>query len=328
MNEKARQLRERLDGALIPAVPVPFDLEGKHSESAEKLLVKYEAASPAAGVALWVHTGRGLHLGADERHRVFKRWRIGLREDQFIIAGVGCPHPSIGTLEEMGDAEYISRAADMAQDAKTFGADGILVYAPAKFRGRPNQDELIFDYHESVASVGLPMILFYLYESAGGISYSLNLLQTLLALDSVAGIKLATLDSIMTFQDVAEMIKAKFPEVALLTGEDRFLGYTIMRGAVGALIGMGAVQPGLQAALIKTWREKRYDEFVKLSIALDHFAETIFVEPMEGYIRRVMIALAADGVLPIEHTYDPWGPPVTAAERVAIAAALNELKSV
>lgn len=329
MNPKALEFRQKLDGALIPAVPAPFDAEGNHDERAEKSLVQYHAKGPAAGVAVWVHTGRGLLLSGEERHRVFKRWRIGLRPDQFIVAGAGCPRESMmDDLSGVSDADYIRRATNMAQEAKLYGADAVLVYAPAKFRDRPDRAELIVDYHESIAQIGLPMILFYLYEAAGGVSYELPLLRSLLRIPEVAGIKVATLDSVMTFQDVARLVRTEAPEVALLTGEDRFLGYSLMRGAVGALIGMGAARPAPQAELIRAWREGRLDRFVRLSEAIDRFAEATFVAPMEGYIRRMMIALALDGVLPAESSFDPWGPPVPAAERKAISDALEGLRAV
>ena len=48
---------------------------------------------------------------------------------------------------------------------------------------------------------------------------------------------------------------------------------------------------------------------------------------MEGYIRRAMLALAMEKVLPPESTYDPWGPPITDPEIRAIAAALERLKT-
>ncbi len=329
MNAKAKALREKLEGALIPAVPVPFNLDGEHCEQAEKQLVRYLADSPAAGVAVWAHTGRGLKLTHGERHRVFKRWRIGLRPDQFVIAGVGCSEAELERgVESLSDAEYIARASQMAEEARVYGADGILVYAPTKFRGRPDQDEMIVDYMESIAAVGLPMIMFYLYESAGGISYGTELLENLISMDEVAGIKVATLDSVMTFQQIAELVRLKAPEIALLTGEDRFLGYSIMRGAVGALIGLGVIQPATQVKLISCWQKQRLNRFAELLLALDHLAETIFIQPMEGYIRRLMIALSAEGILPQEETYDPWGPPIPHPERAAIAAAVAKLKTV
>jgi len=327
MNPSAKAFSERLEGALIPAVPVPFDDEGKHREQAEKKIVKYQAEGPAAGVALWVHTGRGLKLSSDERHRVFKRWRIGLKEEQFIVCGAGCSEANMEDgVESLSDAEYISRAAAMAQEAKIYGAEAVLVYAPKKFLGRKNMNELVIDYHESIASAGLPMILFYLYEAAGGISYDMELLSALLTIDSVAGIKVATLDSVMTFQNIAALVKARAPEVALLTGEDRFFGYSVMRGAVGALIGLGAVQPEPQELMLRSWRTRKYTQFMRLSNAIDDLAEKIFCDPMEGYIRRLMIALAAEGVLPMDATYDPWGPPVPGSQRTAIVTALEKFK--
>ena len=39
------------------------------------------------------------------------------------------------------------------------------------FADRPDRDSLILDYHARIAEAGLPLVLFYLYEAAGGISY-------------------------------------------------------------------------------------------------------------------------------------------------------------
>lgn len=327
MNAAAQQLRARLEGALIPAVPVPFDAAGNYQPDAETKLIRYHAASPSAGVAVWVHTGRGLLLPAETRRAVFTSWRRGLSPNQFIIAGVGCSRAdSPKEIDELTDDEYIARAVALAEEAKALGADGFLVYAPTKFRGRADQDRKILEHHEAIASVGVPLVLFYLYEAAGGISYSLDLLDRLLALPQVAGIKVATLDSVMTFQSIAQRIKSRAPKAALITGEDRFFGYTLMRGSVGALIGMGCCLPGPQAELIAAWREGRLDRFAQLSTAIDLFAETTFVPPMEGYIRRMMIALAHDGVLPMEATFDPWGPPIGEDEIAPIGEAVRRLR--
>ena len=96
----------------------------------------------------------------------------------------------------------------------------------------------------------MPLILFYLYEAAGGISYSLELLDELTRLPQVVGIKMATLDSVMTFQEVALWLQERSPEIALITGEDRFLDYSLMLGAESALVGMGAALINLQADMI------------------------------------------------------------------------------
>jgi 4-hydroxy-tetrahydrodipicolinate synthase len=47
---------------------------------------------------------------------------------------------------------------------------------------------------------------------------------------------------------------------------------------------------------------------------------------MEGYIRRMLWALAADGVIPDDACDDPWGPQLPAAEREAVRGAVREAR--
>jgi 4-hydroxy-tetrahydrodipicolinate synthase len=56
----------------------------------------------------------------------------------------------------------------------------------------------------------------------------------------------------MTFQRLAAILRAH-PDKLLITGEDRFLGYSIMLGAKAALVGMGAALPDLQAGLLRAY---------------------------------------------------------------------------
>ena len=65
---------------------------------------------------------------------------------------------------------------------------------------------------------------------------------------------MATLDSVMTFQDVAGLLATEAPGKLVITGEDRFLGYSLMCGARAALIGMGAACTDLQADLLRAYR--------------------------------------------------------------------------
>src|SRR5208282_3644246 len=86
----------------------------------------------------------------------------------------------------------------------------------------PDSEALIVDYHSAIAEVGLPLILFYLYEEAGGVRYGTETLSRLLERPEVLGIKVATLDSVITFQDLASLIAAVAPGKVLITGEGRF----------------------------------------------------------------------------------------------------------
>jgi 4-hydroxy-tetrahydrodipicolinate synthase len=258
-------------------------------------------------------------LDLNTAQRVLRDWREAL-PDKLIVAGVGSRHanPDHATRQTL----------EMAERAATLGADALLCYPPTWLRGNPDKDQLILEHHRKVADVGLPLILFYLYEAAGGIAYRPNVLDELLALPNVVGIKMATLDSVMTYQDVSRRLEDQHQNKLLLTGEDRFLGYSLRRGARAALIGMGAICCELQAELISANARGAAADFLAKSDAVDRLAETIFVAPMEGYIKRLLWALVHLGVIPFEAANDPWGPPLPLDEFHIIGRTLDALVSV
>ena len=136
---------------------------------------------------------------------------------------------------------------------------------------------------------------------------------------------MATLDSVMTYQDVSRQLRERHPEKLFITGEDRFLGYSLQRGARAALIGMGSICCELQAELIRAHEAGDSRAFLALSDAVDRLAETIFVKPMEGYIRRLLWALVHLGVIPLEAANDPWGPQLDLDEFETVGRMLNAL---
>lgn len=312
------QLKERLTGGLIPAVPVMFDREHRFHESAHKAYVDYMRTQPISGVAVWAHTGRGLHLSREIAQRVIQDWRDAL-PDKPLIAGVG----PVG--RQLDPAAASAATLEMATAAAHHGADAVLVYPPSWLRHHESRDRLVVEHHARVAELGLPVILFYLYEAAGGISYDPDTLKELLSLPNVVGIKMATLDSVMTYQDVGRHIQTHHPDKLLITGEDRFLAYSLRRGAQAALIGLGAVCCELQAELITSHVKGNAERFLELSDAIDNLAEVLFVHPMEGYIGRILYALSKLGVIPSDAAHDPWGPALNASEPEKIEIVLNTL---
>jgi 4-hydroxy-tetrahydrodipicolinate synthase len=213
----------------------------------------------------------------------------------------------------------------MACQAADLGADALLVHPPVAFRGRADQDRLVLRYHRAVAEAGLPLLLFYLYQAAGGIAYGPHLLAELLARPEVLGIKVATLDSVLTFQEIARLIRTHAPTKVLITGEDRFLGYSLMCGAGAALIGMGAACTALQAAFLQSYWSGAADRFLALNQPIDDLAQHTFIAPMEGYILRMLWCLVHAGVIPAEAAHDPWGPQLGQAEFDQIGACLARL---
>lgn len=317
MPDTVESLRARLDGGLVPAVPVTLDGAGRLHAAAHDAYLRHMSEQPLAGVAVWAHTGRGLMLGRGTAGTVLRDWRAAL-PGKVIVAGAGAPPGS-----SPSDATRLS--VEMAERAARLGADAVLAYAPVWLRGREDAGSLIVEHHRRLAAVGLPLVLFYLYEEAGGISYPPAVLDELLSMPEVVGIKMATLDSVMTYQDVARRVSGRHPDRLLVTGEDRFLGYSLMRGARAALIGMGAACSRMQAELIRAHVEGDAPRFLELSRLCDVLAEATFVRPLEGYVRRMLWVLAHQGVIPIEAANDPWGPDLPREEFEEVGRVLNEL---
>ena len=249
---------------------------------------------PIAGVAVWAHTGRGPHLSREQRQNVLTTWK-GALAGKVIVAG--------------------ANSAEMAVEAKRGGADALLAF--------PRREDVV-RYHEELGRA-LPVIAFYLYASAGGVDYDDDTLHAILSLPAVIGIKVATLDSVMSFQRIAAVMK-KHQDKLLITGEDRFLGYSLMMGARSALIGMGSALTDLQAQLLDAKRSGDDHAFSRLSTHLDAFGEVTFRAPMEGYIRRMLWALAADGVIPDDACDDPWGPQLPDHERETVRRFVREAR--
>lgn len=309
-------MKERLRGGLFPAVPVPRRADGSLDAAAQEAYAGWMAEQPVAGTAVWVHTGRGLLLKPSVRREVLCCWRAALGPERLLIAGAGAPATA---------AAYNQEAVRMAEEAAAGGADALLCFPPVRHRGEPAR---IVAYHRALAAVGLPLILFFLYEAAGGVTYTPEVLRELFALPGVVGIKMATLDSVMTYQDVAALIGTEFPETVLITGEDRFLGYSLLAGAQAALIGMAAAVPAPQAALVRAAVEGDAARLVALTRAVDAFARVTFRAPMEGYVRRMLWALADTGVLPEAAAQDPEGPPLPPPEREEVRRAALALAAV
>lgn len=316
------EFRRRIFGRLLPAVPVPWTADGRLHAAAQEAYVRWLAGQETAGVAVWAHTGRGLHLSPGQRREVLASWRRGLPPERLVIAGVGAlPDPALPEAARF--RRFEEDALRLGEEALAGGADAFLVYAPVAYRDLPDQDERILAYHRRLASLGAPLVLFYLYREAGGISYRPALLEELLSLPQTVGIKVATLDSVMTYQDLSRLVQERFPDVALITGEDRMLGYTIMRGGLSALIGMGSACTAPQAELLRAYLAGDAARFLALSNQVDAFAEVTFIAPLEKYILRLLWTLVLQGVVPEEAAHDVLGLTVSREEIRAIEAVLR-----
>lgn len=324
----AAALARRLRQSTIPAVLSPMTAEGDLDVAALEAYAAAIVSNPVGGVAVWAHTGRGPYLSAGERRSVLRTFRNCT--DKPVIAGVGRAMGGAGGRSE-GSEETGGNPVDAlltrAEEAASWGADALMIFPPQAL-GPPSQREpVVLDLHARTAErIGLPIVLFVLHEAAGGYPYSPALLRELLSMPEVVGVKIATLDSAMTCQDITTLVKSEFPDKLAITGEDRMLGPSLMWGADAALVGIAGAACGLTTELLSAWYGSAdHAGFVAASARLDELALATFFQPIEGYVQRMLWVAEAEGLIPAGAACDPFGPSLPPSERELVFGAVRSL---
>ena len=295
-----------LDG-LIPATVLPMHDDGSIDEPALRSYIAWVVEQGPVALAINVDTGEGPHLTHDEKVRTLQV--VGGVTDIPIVAGLAGPST---------DA-----AVRQARDFKAAGADALLVFPIPAYLSSPLDPQVPVKYHEAIADVGLPMILFQLQPALAGVNYENDVLQAMAEVDGVVAIKEASFDA-RRFVDTARLLEGLPKRITLLTGNDNFILESFLLGATGALIGFGAVMTREQVDMIRAWQDGRTDEAMALGRRVQRLADVVFAAPVGDYRVRLKECLRILGVLENAHVRRPLLP-VSDAERGHLKAVLEEV---
>jgi dihydrodipicolinate synthase/N-acetylneuraminate lyase len=295
-----------LDG-LIPATVLPMHADGSIDEAGLRSYIGWIARQGPVALAINVDTGEGPHLTQDEKIRVLEVVRDVT--DLPIVAGLAGPST---------DA-----AVRQARDFKTAGADALLVFPIPAYLSEPLDPRVPVLYHEAIAEVGLPIILFQLQPALAGLNFEPETLRAMASVEGVVAIKEASFDA-RRFVDTARLIAELPRPVTLLTGNDNFILESFLLGATGALIGFGAVMTREQVDMIEAWNAGRIDEARDLGRRVQRLADVVFARPVGDYRVRLKECLRILGVLEAAHVRRPLLP-ISDSERASLADVLAEV---
>lgn len=294
---------------LISATVLPMKPDATPDEAALRRYIRWVAEQGVAGVAINADTGESAHLTHAEKVHNLEIVREELPGDVMMVAGLGGP--------------FTEQAVQQARDYKAAGADALLVFPIPAYLSSPLDPAIPVRYHQAIASVGVPMILFQLQPALGGVNFDQATLAQLAAIDEVAAIKEASFDA-RRYMDTVATIRSLPRQIAFLTGNDNFIYESFLMGADGALIGFGAIMTREQVELIRLAREKRYEEAAPLAARVQRLADTIFAPPVANYRARLKEALVMLGVLENATVREPLLP-IPDAEKRELAAVLEEV---
>ena len=295
-----------LDG-LIPATVLPMHADGSIDEPALRSYIGWIAAQGPVALAINVDTGEGPHLTHDEKVQIIKVVREVT--DLPIVAGLAGPST---------DA-----AVRQARDFRAAGADALLVFPIPAYLSSPLNPAVPVAYHEAIAEVGLPLILFQLQPALAGVNFENDVLQAMAEVDGVVAIKEASFDA-RRFVDTARLLEQLPKKITLLTGNDNFILESFLLGATGALIGFGAVMTREQVDMIRAWQEGRTDRAMALGLRVQRLADVVFAAPVGDYRVRLKECLRILGVLEAANVRRPLLP-ISDAERAHLTDVLEEV---
>ena len=292
---------------LVPATVLPMHADGSIDEAGLRSYIAWIARQGPVALAINVDTGEGPHLTHDEKIRVLRVVREVTELP--IVAGIAGPST---------DA-----AVRQARDFKAAGADALLVFPIPAYLSEPLDVRIPVQYHEAIADVGLPLILFQLQPALGGLNYEPDTIRAMASVDGVVAIKEASFDA-RRFVETAQLLASLPRPITLLTGNDNFILESFILGATGALIGFGAVMTRQQVDMIDAWNDKRIDDARATGRRVQRLADVVFARPVGDYRVRLKECLCILGVLEAAHVRKPLLA-ISDAERAHLAGVLTEV---
>ena len=298
---------------LIPATVTPMHRGGEVDEDALRRYVRWLLGFQGLkAVAVNMDTGEGPQMLSEERRRILQIYREEVAGRLPVLAGIGAPNTAI--------------AIELAEDARQAGASGIVVFPHPTFVGEPLPWQAPYEYHKAIAeAVPLPMVLFQLQPSLGGVLYSPEALVKLASISTVVAIKEASFDAVR-FVETVRVLAGAPRRIQVLTGNDNFILESFVLGADGALIGFGTVAIAEQIEMLRRLRAGDLDGAREVyDRVIQPLVSVLFAPPVRNYRLRLKEALVELGVLEAAHARPPL-PPLDDEEKRRVREAVRRAR--
>jgi len=275
---------------IYPAVITPMNKDFSIDLENFKKYLEWLKDQNVDGFAINVDTGEGPSLTSDERKSLLKTAKDVAGELK-VIAGI------IGGSTENAVIE--------AKNAISSGADALLIFPNAVFRGKPQDTNLIYNYHEAIATeTNTDMIIFNLQDDLGGALFTQETIKKLISIPQVKAIKEASFD-ISTFKSVKDFLNKQDKKISFLTGNDNFILESFLMGSDGGLLGSCAQFTKWQVDCLKYVENKQYNEALELSNLFQPLVDIIFMPPVRNYRARTKYSLKLQGIIPNDYVRPP-----------------------
>jgi 4-hydroxy-tetrahydrodipicolinate synthase len=257
------------------AIITPFDRDGRFDEETFRKLIEFQIENGTDVIVPCGTTGESATLDHAEHKRVIKSCIEQVNKRIPVLAGTG----SNATTE----------AIELSQDAKTMGADGVLLISP--YYNKPSQEGVYRHFKAIAENVAIPQVL-YNVPGRTGMNMTADTTIRLAAQPNVVGIKEASGDLTQVSQIIAEAGE----KINVISGDD-FLTLPMMAcGGKGVISVTANIMPGEVKALVTAVNENRYHNARKMHLDLLELHQSMFVEtnPVPVKIAASLMGLCGD----------------------------------
>jgi N-acetylneuraminate lyase len=285
---------------ILPALLTPMDADGVSVNHASlRRLVEFHLQSGASGFFVCGGSGEGLLLGAEERAAVLETVMAVAGGRASVIAHVG--------------ALDTATAQRLAAHAASLGADAVAAVPPVYYRV---DDGALLDHYRLIAEAagGKPVYL-YNIPSATGVEITARVMERLIALPAVRGIKYSSYN----LYDMHNIVELAPGRINVLSGFDEVCLAALCMGAHGAIGSTYNVMPATFAAIYQAVRAGDLAAAQALQFRANRVIKALLTAPLIAGLKAVLSAWG----------YDCGGPrrpqrPLAAQEHDRLLAAVAE----
>ena len=253
----------RIAGLWLPLV-TPFK-DGRLDETSLTRLVRHYTTEPIDGLILAATTGEGLTLDEAETERLVTITATARDRALPIYLGVS-------------GADTRKVAAALARTA-AWPIDGYLI--PCPYYVRPPQEGMYRHFAALAGATGKPIIVYNIpYRT--GVNLANATLLRLAELPNVVGVKDCCAEQMQTF----DLLRARPPGFAVLTGEDALLYGAVAHGADGGILAAAHVETLRFVAVRNALLAGRREEALREWHDLVDLARLLFAEPNPAPIKH------------------------------------------
>ena len=266
-----------------------------------------------AGVLCNGHAGENTLIASAEKRQVVQETVRTLNGRGRVVAGV--------------NAESSLDAAREAADAMAAGAEAVMVFAPNGF-ALSQDDEMAVRHHRLIAAAipGAPMFLFQGAHTAGRMAYSPQVLDRLLDLPDLVGIKEGGWE-VNRYDALRRQVRARRPDMVVLASGDEHLLAAMAHGSDGSMVSLASIVPGDILALDAAMRASDLSTARAVHERIEPLAEAIYgLAPPGRATARLKWCLHALGRIPCPAVRPPVGP-VSKDEAAILGAALRTVRA-